>query len=257
MADRSGFTLGFCIWALRIPLLILTRRDWHGAENVPRQGGCVLAPNHISEIDPLAVGHFVAAAGRPPRYLAKASLFSVPVMGPILRRAGQIPVERQSADAAGAFGAAVAEVRAGRAVIVYPEGTITRDPEAWPMVGKTGAARIALATGCPVIPIGQWGAQELLAAYAARPHVLPPKRMHVTAGPPVDLSDLYGEAPTAAVLTEATERIMRDITVLVADLRGEPAPAERFDPRAAGVPLTGRPDREKGRRGRRGKASSQ
>ena len=62
-------------------------------------------------------------------------------------------------------------MRGGECVVVYPEGTITRDPDLWPMVGKSGAARIALATGCPVIPIGQWGAQEVLAPYAeeARP----------------------------------------------------------------------------------------
>ena len=71
-------------------------------------------------------------------------------------------MQRQSAQSADALLAAVEAVGQGRAVVIYPEGTITRDPDLWPMAGKTGAARIALRTGCPVIPIGQWGAQELM-----------------------------------------------------------------------------------------------
>ena len=84
------------------------------------------------------------------------------MLGRILRACGQIPVQRQSAKSADALLAAVEAVNQSRAVVIYPEGTITRDPDLWPMKGKTGAARIALRTGCPVIPIGQWGAQELM-----------------------------------------------------------------------------------------------
>ena len=85
--------------------------------------------------------------GRLPRYLAKAGLFKNKFLGFFLRSAGQIPVDRRRKNAAGAFDAAVAAVRDGECVVVYPEGTITRDPDLWPMVGKSGAARIALATG--------------------------------------------------------------------------------------------------------------
>ena len=74
--------------------------------------------------------------------------------------------------------------------MVYPEGTITRDPDLWPMTGKSGAARIALATGCPVIPVGQWGAHQLLAPYSKKPDLFPRKKIIVLAGDPVDLSDL-------------------------------------------------------------------
>ena len=83
---------------------------------------------------------------------------------------------------------------AGECVVVYPEGTITRDPDLWPMAGKSGAARIALATGCPVIPIGQWGAQDLLAPYAKKPDLFPRKPVTMKVGDPVDLSDLVGPA---------------------------------------------------------------
>ena len=140
----------------------VTRRDWRGQDKVPQTGGVVFVVNHISNADPLALGQFLAFSGRWPRFLAKASLFGVPVLGRILRACGQIPVQRQSAKSADALLAAVEAVNQGRAVVIYPEGTITRDPDLWPMAGKTGAARLALRTGCPVIPIGQWGAHELM-----------------------------------------------------------------------------------------------
>jgi 1-acyl-sn-glycerol-3-phosphate acyltransferase len=177
------------------------------------------------------------------RYLAKSGLFRNKLLGHFMRSAGQIPVERSSRSAVGAYDAAVAAVRAGECIVVYPEGTITRDPDLWPMKGKSGAARIALETGCPVIPIGQWGAQELLAPYAKRPDLFPRKTIHIVAGDPVDLSDLVGLPRTTEVLAESTERIMSAITAIVEDIRGETAPTERFDPRRAGIAEIGNPRR--------------
>jgi len=146
---------------------------------------------------------------------------------------------------------AVQAVRAGKCLVVYPEGTITRDPDLWPMVGKSGAARIALATGAPVVPVGQWGAQEVLAPYAKKPDLFPRKLITMKVGDPVDLTDLHGDHESAAV-NQATGRIMAAVTKLVEDVRGGSAPAERFNPRTAGVAEFGNPD--KGGR-RRGKAS--
>ena len=125
--------------------------------------------------------------------------------------------------------------------MVYPEGTITRDPDLWPMVGKSGAARIALETRCPVIPIGQWGAQEVLAPYARKPDLFPRKKIEMKVGDPVDLSDLYDLQRTTAVVNQATARIMAVLTDLVEEVRGETAPEERFDPRKAGVAEIGNP----------------
>ncbi len=150
-----------------------------------------------------------------------------------------------SRSAAGAYDAAVAAVHAGQCVVDYPEGTITRDPATWPMTGKSGAARIALATGCPVIPIGQWGAQEILAPYATRPDLFPRKTVTMKVGEPIDLSDLASQDPTPAVIAAATDRIMAAITELVAELRGEEPPAERFDARTSGVAQIGNPHRNK------------
>jgi 1-acyl-sn-glycerol-3-phosphate acyltransferase len=234
--------MSLCVALLRPPLSWLTKRDWHGGEHIPERGGCVLAANHVSEFDPLPFAHFVYDNGRIPRFLGKAEVFAVPVIGAILRNAGQIPVFRKTADASKAFGAAVSAVEKGEAVIVYPEGTISKDPGLWPMVGKTGAARIAMTSGCPVIPCAQWGPQEILAPYARRPHLFPRKVMRIRAGEPVDLDDLRGRPMTPELLVTATERIMAAITSLLEDIRGGQAPEERFNPRTAGVADIGNPN---------------
>ncbi len=226
-------------------LLATTTHDWTGGEHIPESGGFILALNHISHVDPLTAAHIVYDHGRLPRYLAKSGLFRNRVFAWFLRSAGQIPVERQSRNAVGAFAAAVAAVRAGECVVVYPEGTITRDPGGWPMTGKSGAARIALATGCPVIPVGQWGAQDLLAPYKKLPRVLPPrKRIVMRVGPPVDLADLAEQDSSTAVVQEATRRIMAAVTGLVEEIRGAKAPGERFDMARAGVRKTGNPKKK-------------
>lgn len=238
--DQGGWAFTLVIALLRRPLMMMTKRDWRGIEHLPQSGGCLLVTNHVSEFDPILFGHFVVDNGRLPRFLGKAEVFAVPVVGRIVSSAGQIPVYRKSADAAKAFSAAVQAVNSGECVIVYPEGSISRDLDLWPMVGKTGAARIALTTGCPVIPCAQWGPNHLLPPYARMPSLFPRKTMHIWADEPVDLSDLQGQPPTPAVLGEATDRIMGAITALLEGIRGERAPTERFNPRAAGLPETGK-----------------
>jgi 1-acyl-sn-glycerol-3-phosphate acyltransferase len=116
------------------------------------------------------------------------------------------------------------------------------------MTGKSGAARIALETGCPVIPVGQWGAQQLLAPYAKKPDLFPRKLVTMKVGTPIDLSDLAAKPRTVAVIQEATDRIMAVITALVEDVRGETAPAERFDMKKAGVRQTGNPNKPEGKK---------
>lgn len=234
--------MGFCVTVLRPPLMALTKRDWRGGEHIPADGGCVLAVNHVSEFDPLPFAHFVYDHGRLPRFLGKAEVFKVPVVGRILTNAGQIPVYRKSADASKAFSAAVAAVDKGEAVVLYPEGSISRDPDLWPMRGKSGAARIALTTRRPLIPCAQWGPQEILAPYARRPHLFPRKVMQIRAGAPVDLADLEGRELTPEILKQATDRLMAAITALVEDIRGLAAPTERFDPEIAGVADIGNPN---------------
>ena len=233
------------------PLLFLTTKPrWVDGEKLPTTGGYVMVVNHVSHLDPLTTAHFVYDHGRLPRYLAKSALFRNRFLGFFLRAAGQIPVARQTTDAAGAYDAAVAAVRSGECLVVYPEGTLTRDPDLWPMTGKTGAARIALETGCPVIPVAQWGVQHMLAPYAKRPHLLPRHEVVHKVGDPVDLSDLTSTPPSVADIKTATERIMAAITDLLAEIRGEEAPAERFDPRQHGVSQIGNPRKQRSDEGR-------
>ena len=240
-----GWAWWIAVALVKPALLAMTRHRWIDGEKLPATGGFLLVLNHISEADPLIAAHLVWDHGRIPRYLAKSGLFKNKLLGWFLRAAGQIPVFRGGRDAVGAYGAAVAAVYDGKCVVVYPEGTITRDPALWPMTGKTGAARIALATGCPVIPVGQWGAQEVLAPYAKKPSLFPRKLITMKVGDPIDLADLVPASadvvPTAAQIAQATTRIMDALTALVADVRGETPPAVRFDPRTRGISEFGNP----------------
>lgn len=242
MARRKvGFWYRLAVVVLKPPVLAMSRRDWRHAERLPSTGGVVIVTNHMSHFDPLVMAHFLWDNGRPPRVLAKSSVFEWPVAGRVIKGAGQIPVHRETATAGSALRDAVAAVRAGECVVIYPEGTITRDPTLWPMRGKTGAARIALSTGCPVLPLAMWGAQFVVPPYRARLRLWPRRTVHVSLGLPVDLADLMGREQTAQVLDEATDRIMAALVAQLAELRGEPPPAELLDPAAAGIPLTGNP----------------
>jgi 1-acyl-sn-glycerol-3-phosphate acyltransferase len=236
---RPGAAFKFIEAICRPLLVVLVKRDWRGMQNVPREGGVIVVANHYSFFDPISVGHFLVAAGRTPRFLAKAGVFKQPVLGKLFRAAGQIPVYRDSREAALAFKDALAAVERGETIIVYPEGSMTKEPNLWPMVGKTGAARMALRTGAPVLPIAQWGAQEVFAHYSTKPDFFPRKTLKVTAGPPIDLRAEFGPELTSEALRKATEHIMDVITGMLAELRGEEPPAERFDPDAAKRPEPG------------------
>lgn len=239
LEQKRGWAFTFAASVLKPVLVPGTARTWIDGLKIPATGGCLVVLNHISHVDPLLSAHFVYDHGRLPRYLAKSDLFTNKALATLLLAMGQIPVERLTSHAAGAYDAAVDAVRRGECIVVYPEGTLTRDPDLWPMRGKTGAARIALATGCPVIPVGQWGAQELLAPYARKPDLWPRKRIVMKAGDPVDLSDLLAVPATPETIAAATDRIMVAITDQVALIRGEQPPAERFDPRQHGMKETG------------------
>ncbi len=236
MQERRNWAIGVAVMIIKPTLIATTTREWiNGDKNFPADGGFVIALNHLSHIDPLTSALLVYDHGRIPRYLAKSGLFNNKALGFFLRSAGQIPVYRETATAAGAYSAAVDAVRRGQCVIIYPEATITRDPDLWPMRGKSGAARIALETGCPVIPIGQWGAQEILPPYTKRPFLFPRKKIVARVGPPVELSDLAAWTPRPRVFfAEATDRILAAITHEVEQIRGRQAPEERYDMRVHG-----------------------
>lgn len=247
LTQKRGWAFAVCVGVVKPPLLAFTKPHWIDGHKLPAEGGCIVVANHISHLDPFTSAHFLYDHGRLPRYLAKAEVFDIPVGGRLVRKAGQIPVYRLSTDASQAFSAAVQAVREGECVVVYPEGTISRDPDLWPMTGKTGAARIALSADVPVIPVAQWGAHEILGPYAKRPKLLPRKTVTAKVGDAVELDDLRGERVTRAALRQATDRIMDALTALLADIRESEPPATRFDPRTAGVRQIGNPDEEERR----------
>lgn len=228
-AWRLGWGFRVAVFLLWLPMQLLTKRDWQGIEHLETDsGGIIVAPNHTSWFDPLVVAHMLWSVDRPPRFLAKESVFRVPIMGPIITSAGQVRVYRETAEAADAVRDAVTAVERGECIVVYPEGTITRDPELWPMQGKTGAARIALATGRPLLPLAQWGAQEVMAPYRRQLRLFPRKTMHVRIGCPIDLTDLADRPLDADTLHIATNRLMDAMTDLLADIRHESPPKERM-----------------------------
>lgn len=227
-----GYRLAVVIlWPL---MTLLTKRTWVGTENLNTDdGGIIVATNHTSWFDPLVIAHVLWNNDRPPRFLAKESVFRVPIVGRVITSAGQIPVYRESSEAVAAVRDAITAVNAGECVVVYPEGTITRDPDMWPMIGKTGAARVALATRRPLIPVAQWGSHDVIRPYRKELRLLPRKTMQVRIGTPVDLTDLYGRPLDSDTLREATSRIIAAITGLLAEIRGETPPAQPMQFRRA------------------------
>ena len=218
---------------LRPTIRALMKHDWQGQEHFSPTGGMIVAANHLSYADVLALALFCDQAGRYPTFLAKSSIFKIPVLGRIIVKLGQLPVYRGQADVGLVLRDAEQGVKDGACVVFYPEGTVTRDPALWPMHSKTGVARLALATGAPVVPVAHWGAQDVLAYGSFTPHVIPRRTVHVIAGPPVDLSEFAGLPLDTPTLRAATDKIMTEVSALVGKLRGEDPPAQPYHPAVA------------------------
>jgi 1-acyl-sn-glycerol-3-phosphate acyltransferase len=210
------------------------------AEKVPQTGAFLLVPNHFSDVDPVIVGLALFKAGRFPHFLAKESIFRVPVIGAFMRGTDMVPVLRGRRGGADPLAAAKTLLAEGGAVVLYPEGTLTRDPDLWPMRGKTGAARLALQTGVPVIPVSHWGDQRIAPRWTKRYRFVPRTTTEILFGDPVDLSEWLGGPLVGASINGATDAIMAAITRLVEEQRGETAPAERWDPAEHGQSEFGR-----------------
>ena len=246
----SGFWYGFAITALWPFVMFGTRIGWRGGEHVPREGGALLALNHVSFSDPIFDVAISICHGRVPRFLAKAELWNMPVVRSVLVGGGHIPVYRESARAGDAYRDAIAAVNRGEIVAFYPEATYTADPDGWPMRAKNGIARIALVTGAPVIPVANWGTQDVLPPGSGVPRLFMRRRVTIVAGPPVDLSTWLGGPRTRRALDGVTAAIMADVTGLVSEIRGEPSPAEPYDPAVpsptpSGPPGVAEPERER------------
>ncbi|MBK1786264.1 1-acyl-sn-glycerol-3-phosphate acyltransferase [Prauserella sp. ASG 168] len=209
------------------PFLALgTRYRVTGAHHIPREGGVLVASNHLSYADPVMITAACLMGGRVPRFFAKSGLWKVPVVRNVMTSGRHIAVNRGKASALESFRDTVSAVREGDCVVVFPEGTFSDRDDEWPMKAKTGLARVALTTGAPVVPLACWGSHHVLPVGARLPRVFPRRRVELLAGPPVDLSDLVSERPTATQQREATQRIMAAVTSLLAEVRGEDPPPD-------------------------------
>ncbi len=199
---------------------------------LPTTGPFILSPNHYSEIDPIVMGVVVWKLRRTPRFLAKASLFRVPGLSWLMRFTGQIPVER---DTGAQLGQPLEEAKLlmerGQGVIVYPEGTLTKDPNLWPMQGKSGAVRMALEQDIPLFPAAHWGTQNWMGPYAKKIRLFPRTTIDVVVGKPFDLSAYRGKTLTRELLQAATGELMQEIAALAGSLRGEKPPQKLHDGR--------------------------
>lgn len=223
------------IFAMIYPVtMLLFRMRYRHIDRVPPTGPVLLVANHVSILDPLACGRLVWDSGRFPHFLAKNSVFKGAV-GTILRASGQIPVSRGTADARGSLSAAEADLAAGNLIVIYPEGSVTRDPQWWPMESRTGVARLALTTDAVVVPVAQWGAQRLHDYHTKKLHLRLRTPAEYSVGEPIDLSRLRAEVRAgrpldAKLLHETTDLIMSRVREQLAEVRGEQPPAA-FYPR--------------------------
>ena len=244
-APPTGFPLGtnraYKIGSgILIPMIsLITKRTWIGAGNIPKTGAAIVASNHLSYFDVLNLTHFIFRNGRAPRYLGKVGVFKVPIIGRIILAAGQVPVERETPNAGKAVDHAKRLLESGHLLGVYPEGTLTRDLDHWPMIAKTGLARLALSTNTPVIPIAQWGSQVLMPTYSKKVKLFPRTKITIVAGKPVDLSPWQGKADDPQALIEATAKVMLEITKLLEEIRGQKRPEVIFDPHTSELPRIG------------------
>lgn len=227
---------GFWVWVtacIFYPLSWIGKTTPTGAEHLRRPGGVLLVMNHVSHLDPPVDAVFVHRNGRVPRFLAKESLFRTPVFKHLISRAGSIPVYRASTSAGDSLVAAKEALQDGKLVVIYPEGTITKDPDGWPMHARTGVARLALHCaehGVPVITAARWGTNFILNGYTKKFRPFPRKKVYINVAEPVDLSAYRDRPVTNDLLREITDMLMNRVRDQLAEIRGEPAPAEFFVP---------------------------
>ena len=202
---------------LQFPSWLWFRFRFEGIEHIPREGPALVAANHISYYDPIAHGYFmILGAERYPRFLAKIELFNNKFVGPLLRKMKHIPVRRGSGDH-GPIEFGLDALREGEVILVYPESTVTKNPDFSPMKGKTGIARLAILSGVPVIPLAVWGSAPVW--QKGNRNLKFGRPIWVKAGPPLDLSRFEGKADDPKAVREATDEVMAQLSLLVEDMK--------------------------------------
>ena len=206
------------------PMALWFRWSIEGLERIPKEGPVILAFNHIAYLDPFAAAYVVDRIGRRPRFLAKGELFDDKRVAWLLRGAGQIEVRRGTPEAPVALDHALEALHRNEVIVVFPEGTITDDPDLNPMEAKTGASRLALQSKAPLIPCAVWGTANVWPKGFAK-RWRPRQDLLVRIGEPLDLSGITDDPQG---WKEAGRRVMEEIGVLVASLR--PAVPDRRRP---------------------------
>ncbi len=235
--EKLGPTWALVMAVLYLPFSLLIRTRYRHLDLLPQHGPAIVVVNHVSHADPFLVAKMIIDGARRPRFLAKDTIFDVFAVGAAMRGMGHIPVKRATVDAHQSFASALEALAAGGMIVLHPEGTVTRDPDGWPMQGKTGAARLALlAPEVPVIPVAQWGVQARIDLYRRYIRLFPRPRHELSVGEPIDLSAFHGDgAPSGATLRAASDVIVKRLRHDVAELRGLPEPTgELFRWRRAG-----------------------
>ncbi len=231
--EKGGFWVGVAAAIVYPMSFVLGRHKILHGDRIPRQGSALLVMNHISHLDPCYDAKFVHQCYRVPHFLGKHSLWNVPIMGSILRGAKQIPVYRGTSDAQQSLRAAHEALETGQVVVIYPEGTITKDPDGWPANSRTGVARLALQHDGPVIPIARWGTLGIYDHYKKKFRPFPRKKVTHFVGEPIDLSEFKGREESIAVLREVTDLLMSRVKDHLAEVRQEQAPEGFYGPRKA------------------------
>lgn len=198
---------------IRPEFIPYARFSFEGVSNIPSQGPVIIAANHRSYFDPLALALLLARAGRNGRFLAKKEVVNAPVVGQIVKAFGTISVDRGSGSAQPLDQAAEA-LAAGEVIVILPQGTIPRgdaffDPQ---LVGRPGVARLAAMSGAPVIPVGLWGTERVWPRNAKVPNmanIASPPLVSAKAGKPVKLKNARKS------LGADTEKVMEAISGLL------------------------------------------
>jgi 1-acyl-sn-glycerol-3-phosphate acyltransferase len=200
-----------------IPFLgVWFRWTIEGQENIPARGPAIVACNHVSYLDPLAVAYAICKTGRRPRFLAKTELFRNPFLAWALRATGQIEVERGTTRASAAFHRALDALDRGEIVVIFPEGTVTTDPDLEPMAPKSGAVRLALRAGAPLIPCAAWGTANVWPKGDYAKRWRPGQDLLVRIGEPMVVE---GDPDEPRTWRLAGTQIMGEIGRLVASLK--------------------------------------
>lgn len=212
---------------------LLARTKLIGLRNVPAEGPVLLVLNHVSHLDPAYDAVMVHKAGRVPRFLAKSTLWNVPVFNRVLTGVQQIPVYRGTANARKSLVAADEALGEDKLVLIYPDGTVTKDPQGWPMSPRVGVARLALDHDVPVVPVARWGTNRVYDHYAKKFRPLPRKQVTYAFGEPVDLSAYRDRERDNATLREVADLTMSRVRDLLAEIRQETAPTQFYSPAQA------------------------